>query len=137
MSLDLHAEVSHLPRAQRVAYGLGLVVGIGGLFLFVLALAVEVLTTPGSRVWLGLTLPAAAYSCWHVVREVRGHGAMPALRWVVFFGAVASLCFNAATTIRDPVAGVFFVGVGVVSASMILGARLIARRALPPGSVPD
>lgn len=136
MSLDLHASVSHLPRSHRFAYGLCLVLGVLGLALFVLVLMVEVLTAPGARLSAGMawTLLAAAFSCWHVAREVRGFGPVGVVRWVLFFGALVSMGVKAALTIQDATMAWFTIAVGGVSAVLIGCARLIARKALAPGS---
>lgn len=135
MNLDLHADVSSLPLWKRASYGLCLIAGIGGLFLFSFVLALEVQTSPrhrGPMVWIFLPI---IFSLWHVAGEMRASGPLPLLRWAIFLIATGSLAWNAWTLIADPIGAAIFAAWGVASSGLIFLARLIARAAPPTGSM--
>lgn len=132
MALDLHPDLSPLPRWQRILYGACLVLGLTGLALFCVAILVEVFTSPpsGSRAWW--VLVPAGYSIWHVTREVPAWGPLPRLRWALFTASALGLAAKAFSLIADPTAALFFALAGLLSFGLIALARLLARRAGPP-----
>lgn len=126
--MDLHADVSTLPLWKRATYGLCLIAGTGGLFLFSIFLVVDIAANPRRPHSCWVLLPVA-FAMGHVVWEIRASGPIAKTRWVLFLIATGSLAWNAWTLIRDPIGAAFFAAWGVASSGLIFIARLIARGA--------
>lgn len=118
-----------------MSYGLCLIAGIIGLFLFSFLLALEVQTSPRHRAPMAWIFLPIIFSLWHVASEMRASGPLPLLRWAIFLIATGSLAWNAWTHIADPITAAIFAAWGVVSSALIFLARLIARAAPPAASL--
>jgi hypothetical protein len=130
--IHLHPDLSGMPLWRRGALAICAALGVVGQVFVSIAMSVEVLTTVSPSPWRFWVLVPAAFSVWHVFRELPAYGRLPAGRWTAFWVAAISPSVNAWTTIADPTASMFFAATGAGSALLIWIARLIARDARLP-----